>query len=457
MSAREELLAISSVDGRYASKTAELAPIVSEFGLIERRVAVEAGWLATLGSGILPDVEPFSDKTQDYIAATAEEFSVEDAAAVKEIEKTTNHDVKAVEKWMRNKFADHPELSNRLELIHFSATSEDINNLAYAMMVRDARDQVIAPAISRIHDDLFERAVDYAEVPMLGRTHGQPATPTTLGKEMAVYHERVGDSLERLGAISIMGKFNGATGNFNAADVAYPEVDWPTVNAKFVEKLGFEVNRATTQIEPHDWLAAFCKELGLNNRIMTDLAQDMWLYIEQEYFTQEVKEGEVGSSTMPHKVNPIDFENAEANFGMANAVLGYLAEKLPVSRLQRDLSDSSALRTLGTAFGHTTVAHASLRKGLGKSTPNYPKIEGDLDKNWAVLTEAVQTVMRRYGAEDPYGAMKAVSRGKSLTEADYLKIVSGLDIPNEAKQRLLELQPSTYLGYAKEIAYLGSK
>jgi adenylosuccinate lyase len=452
MGAQEKLLAVTPIDGRYAGKVEDLSTITSEYGLIQRRVAVETGWLATLGSGILPDVEPFSDVTLKHLVGTAKDFSVEDAEAVKDIEATTNHDVKAVEVWMRERFAGHPELSGHLELIHFSATSEDINNLAYAMMVRDARADVLMPKIEAIQEDLFDKADEYADIPMLGRTHGQPATPTTLGKEMAVFAERLDDSLTRLADIAIFGKFNGATGSYNAAAIAYPEVNWPEANAKFVHNLGFDTHEATTQIEPHDWLAAFCNELGLNNRIMTDAAKDMWLYISQGYFKQRIKEGEVGSSTMPHKVNPIDFENAEANLGVANAILGYLADKLPVSRLQRDLSDSSALRTLGEAFGHTAVAHASMKRGLGKIYPDEEKMVADLSDNWPVLTEAVQTVMRRYNIEDPYGKMKEISRGKPLTEEGYLQTVAELDIPEEAKQRLQALEPHTYIGYAPEIA-----
>ncbi len=453
MGVQEELLAVTPIDGRYASKVEDLAPITSEYGLIQRRVAVEAAWLSMLGSGVLPDVEPFSDQTQEFLGDIAPNFSVEDAAEVKAIEKETNHDVKAVELWLRRYCSGVEELEENLELIHFSATSEDINNLAYAMMVRDARDEVIVPKIDAIREDLDGKAVQYADIPMMGRTHGQPATPTTLGKEMAVFSVRLDNSLIRLGGISIEGKFNGATGNYNAAAIAYPEVDWRAVNDEFVEdRLGFDAAEITTQIEPHDWMAAFCNELGLNNRIMTDISQDMWLYISQGYFKQRVKAGEVGSSTMPHKVNPIDFENAEANLGVANAMLGYLAAKLPVSRLQRDLSDSSALRTLGEAFGHTAVAHASLLRGLGKVFPNEEKMTADLDENWSVLTEAVQTVMRRYGLDDPYGKMKEVSRGKPLGKVDYLRIVAGLDIPEEARQQLENLRPSTYTGYAAEIA-----
>lgn len=453
MGAPEELLAITPIDGRYASKVEELAPITSEYGLIKRRVAVEASWLSMLGRvGVLPDVSSFSDSAGNFLAMTASNFSIEDAVEVKSIEKETNHDVKAVELWLRRRCSEVPELAENLELIHFSATSEDINNLAYAIMVRDVRDDVLVHSVEEIHDDIDDKAEEYADISMLSLTHGQPATPTTLGKEMAVYSERLDQSLTRLGGITIRGKFNGATGGYAAAAVAYPEVDWPAVNKEFVESWGFSAAQATSQIEPHDWLAAFCNELGLNNRIMTDLSQDMWHYISRGYFKQQLKEGEVGSSTMPHKVNPIDFENAEANFGVAHAVLTHLAHKLPVSRLQRDLSDSSALRTLGEAFGHTLVAHKSIQRGLGKIYPDEEKMWKDLDENWPVLTEAVQTVMRRYNVEDPYGKMKEISRGKPLTEEGYLQIVAELDIPEEAKQRLQALEPHTYIGYAPEIA-----
>jgi adenylosuccinate lyase len=452
MGVEEQLTAITPIDGRYADKVAALQSITSEFGLIQRRVAVEAAWLGHLGNGTLPDVPAFSDSAADTLVASVEDFSVSDAADIKAIEKETNHDVKAVEIWLRRRFASHPELSERLELIHFSATSEDINNLAYAMMIRDAREDVLEPAIRTIRHDLGEKAIDYAGIPLLGRTHGQAATPTTLGKEMAVFGERLDKSLGRLGGIATYGKFNGATGGYNAAAVAYPEVNWPEVNRRFVRDLGFQTHHATTQIEPHDWIAAFCNELGLSNRIMTDLSQDVWTYISQGYFKQRTKAGEVGSSTMPHKVNPIDFENAEANFGAANATLKYLAEKLPVSRLQRDLSDSSALRTLGEAFGHTVVAHASVRKGLGKIYPDEARMDQDLDENWAILTEAIQTVARRYGLENPYDKMKAASRGVAFDRDTYLRTVEELDVPDDAKQRLQALKPSTYLGYAEEIA-----
>lgn len=452
MGVNEQLLAIAPLDGRYADKVQALAPITSEYGLIKRRVGVEAGWLATLGSGVLPDVDPLGQVAHDHLRQITDGFSVEDAVEVKEIERTTNHDVKAVEMWLRRELGGHDLFANYLELIHFGATSEDINNLAYAMQVRDTRDLVIQPGIDAVAIDLETKADRYASVPMLARTHGQPATPTTLGKEMRVFSERLRGSQLRLGSISILGKFNGATGNYNAVTAAYPDVDWPSVSAQFVRSLGFEFNPTTTQIEPHDWTAVFCNETALSNTIMTDLVRDMWLYISQGYFTQEVKAGEVGSSTMPHKVNPIDFENAEANFGVANATLTFLASKLPISRLQRDLSDSSAQRTFGEAFGHTLVGQQSLKKGLGKVHASPNKIAEDLNSEWSVLTEAVQTVMRRYGVQGAYDAIKAVSRGKTLSQAEYIELVDTIDVPNDAKERLRNLTPGTYLGRAVDIA-----
>ncbi|MGH7196080.1 MAG: adenylosuccinate lyase [Candidatus Saccharimonadales bacterium] len=318
-----------------------------------------------------------------------------DAEAVKQIEKTTNHDVKAVEIWLRGELSGDEKFHNYLELVHFGCTSEDINNLAYAMMLRDSRDTVLRPGIDEITSDLHEKAYNYSNIPMLAHTHGQPATPTTLGKEMAVFAERLGKSSARLGAVAIMGKFSGATGSYNAVSVAYPEINWPKISKEFIESLGFEADVATTQIEPHDWQAVFASELALSNSIMIGLARDMWAYISKDYFKQQIITAEVGSSTMPHKVNPIDFENAEANFGVANALLGFLSTKLPISRLQRDLSDSSTQRAIGEAFGHTYVAQRSLLKGLGRVVANEEAMTADLDEAWPVLTEAMQTVMRR--------------------------------------------------------------
>ncbi len=453
MGEMEQLLAVTPLDGRYSDKVEALSPIVSEFGLIQRRVAVEVGWLSTLASGVLPDVAPLADMHLDALNALPGSFSIKDAKRIKEIERTTNHDVKAVEVWLREELKlGNDAYHDYIELVHFGCTSEDINNLAYALMVRDVRDRVLVPEMDELIESLESKAGDYASIPMLARTHGQPATPTTLGKEMEVFSERLCLHTERLGSIAILGKFNGASGNYNAVTVAYPEVDWPSVSRQFIESLGFGYNRATTQIDAHDWLAAFTNEAALGNTILIDVSRDMWTYIMLGYFKQRVKAGEVGSSTMPHKVNPIDFENAEANFGVANSIFGHLAAKLPISRLQRDLSDSSAQRALGEAFGHTLVGQKSIKRGLGKIYPDEAAIQSDLDKEWAVLTEAVQTVMRRYKVSGGYDAMKAASRGKSLTETDYIQIIEDLDIPDEARVRLRQLSPSTYIGRARDIA-----
>lgn len=452
MGTQEQLLAVTPLDGRYADKVEPLVPIVSEYGLIKRRVLVEASWLGELSKEEIPGVPPLSDEAVDELGSIVDSFDVEDALRVKEIEKTTNHDVKAVEMWLRERLTGNQSFTDYLELIHIGCTSEDISNLAYALMMRDARDKVLMPAIEEVGQDLDNKASSYADIPMLARTHGQPATPTTLGKEMAVFSERILDSAGRLGNVAILGKFNGASGNYSAITFAYPEVNWPSVSRRFVETLGLGFNGITTQIEPHDWMAVLFNEVALGNTIMTDLSRDMWAYISNGIFKQQVVAGEVGSSTMPHKVNPIDFENAEANFGIGNAVLSYLSGKLPISRLQRDLSDSSAQRAIGEAFGHTHVAHKSLQKGLAKVNPDTDRIAKELDGEWSVLTEAVQTIMRRYGVTGAYEAIKAVSRGKAFTKADYLELVASIDLPNEAKQRLLELTPQTYIGRASDLA-----
>jgi len=448
----DPLTAVNPLDGRYADKVSELGEITSEYALIRNRAAIEADWLKTLGSGILPDVPALSDLQRGEIEGVLNEFTIADARRIKEIERTTNHDVKAVELWLRERLSGDETLTPYLELIHFGLTSEDVNNLAYARMFREARGNVLLPGIFAITDELDEKADQYSGTSLLAQTHGQPATPTTLGKEMRVFSERLEDSATRLGAIAIRGKLNGASGNFNALHVAYPDVDWRTVSHDFIVEQGFIPNQVTTQIESHDWMAVFANELSLSNTIMTDLARDMWAYISRGVFKLKVVKGEVGSSTMPHKVNPIDFENAESNLGTANAVLSSLAVRLPISRLQRDLSDSSTQRTIGTALGHTVVGHKSLKRGLGKVTPNEDKIAEELDGEWSVLTEAVQTVMRRYGVSGAYETIKAVSRGKSLDREAYLELVEQIDIPDGPKGRLRELSPRTYLGYAPQIA-----
>lgn len=448
----ERLMAVTPLDGRYGDKVADLSEITSEYGLMHYRATVEVEWLATLGSGILPDVAPFDDRQRDELTAIREGFSVEDAQRIKDIEKTTNHDVKAVEMWLRERLSGDETFADYLELIHFGLTSEDVNNLAYAFMLEDARKKVLLPGLEGVQQDLETKAEAYAGIPLLARTHGQPATPTTLGKEMAVFSDRLYYSGERLGRVAILGKLNGASGNYNALAYAYPEVEWRGVSHQFVESLGFGVNHTTTQIEPHDWMAAYFNEVALGNTIMTDVSKDMWLYISNHVFKQQAKAGEVGSSTMPHKVNPIDFENAESNLGTANALLRSLADRLPISRLQRDLSDSSTQRTVGEALGHTVVGHKSLKRGLGKINPDTEAIGEELGREWAVLTEAVQTVMRRYKVTGAYELIKAASRGKALDQTGYLEIVEAIEVPEAEKQRLRELTPHTYIGYAAEIA-----
>lgn len=449
---KHQLLAVGPLDGRYAEKTQALQPITSEYGLIQRRVQVGAQWVSVLGGGILPDVEPLSSRAQDALAAIPATFGIEDALEIKAIEKVNNHDANAVVRWLKDRLSQSEELRPYTEFVHFGGTSEDTNNLATALMVRDARDEVLIPSTQAIVDTLGARAHEYAELPQLARTHGQPASPTTHGKEMAVFAQRLQRHVFALGGISIFGKFNGATGNYSAANFAYPEVDWVAASQKLVASFGFEYNGTTTQIEPHDWMARFFNELSLGNTIMTDLSRDIWMYISMKELAQKVNPNEDGSSAMPNKVNPIDAENAEANFGVASAVLRHLAEKLPISRLQRDLSDSSAQRTIGEAFGHTLIGHTSLKKALGKVHPNEIEMAANLDANWAVLMEPVQTVMRRYGVEGAYDLIKEASRGKDIGPDEYRDLVGALNIPDEAKSRLLTLTPAAYTGMAAEIA-----
>ena len=450
--AESNLMAVSPLDGRYADRVEVLSPIVSEYGLMKYRVAVEVEWLRTLRSGVLPDIDPLSKQADEELARISLDFSEEDAGRIKEIESVTKHDVKAVEMWLREKLEDRPELQDQLELIHFGCTSEDINNLAYAMMFRDVRDDVLLPAFDDLGRDLETKAHDYADIALLARTHGQPATPTTVGKELAVFVKRLNGVVKNLGQSAINGKFNGATGNYSAVSFAYPDIDWETVSRAFVENLGFTFNDVTTQIESHDGIAEFSNELALANTILTDLARDMWLYISNGVFKQITVEGEVGSSTMPHKVNPIDHENAEANFGIANALLTHLAGKLPISRLQRDLSDSSSFRAFGEAFGHTVVAISSLNRGLKKVEPDLVAIEAELKDEWAILAEPLQTVMRKHNVANAYDVIKRLSRGKPFSGVTYKEIVKGLDIPVSDKKRLLDLTPLTYVGLAPKIA-----
>ncbi|BBD79308.1 adenylosuccinate lyase [Aerosticca soli] len=447
------LTALSPLDGRYAAKVDPLRPIFSEWGLMRRRVQVEIAWLRALAAepGIV-ELPSFSAAAQGRLEAIVEDFDLAAGERIKAIEATTNHDVKAVEYFIKERMDGDPELARAREFVHFACTSEDINNLAYALMLRDAREGVLLPAFDRIIATLRAMAHAHAALPMLARTHGQTASPTTLGKELANVVARLAGQRESLAALAIPGKINGAVGNYNAHVIAYPEVDWPTFSRRFVEALGLRWNAYTTQIEPHDGIAAYCDALRRLNVILIDFARDVWGYISLGYFRQALKAGEVGSSTMPHKVNPIDFENAEGNLGLANALLGHFAEKLPISRWQRDLTDSTVLRALGTAFGHTLIALDALAKGLGKLQVNPERLAADLDASWEVLAEAVQTVMRRHGLPEPYEQLKALTRGQGITRESMRAFIEGLALPGEARQRLLDLTPASYTGLAEALA-----
>jgi len=447
------LTALSPLDGRYAAKAAPLRPIFSEFGLMHRRVHVEIHWLLALGAhpGIV-ELPAFPSDAADRLLAIANDFSAEDGERIKAIEATTNHDVKAVEYFIKEKIGNDPALSQAKEFVHFACTSEDINNLAYSLMLHDAREAVLLPAIDQVIATLRALAHDHAGLSLLSRTHGQTASPSTMGKEIANVVARLERQRRQLVAIEIPGKINGAVGNYNAHVIAYPDVDWPALASRFVDGLGLVFNPYTTQIEPHDGIAEFADVLRRINIILVDLSRDIWGYISLGYFRQALKAGEVGSSTMPHKVNPIDFENAEGNFGLANALLGHFAEKLPISRWQRDLTDSTVLRALGTAFGHTLVALESLQKGLGKLNVNAERIAADLDASWEVLAEAVQTVMRRFGLPEPYEQLKALTRGQGITKDSMRTFIAGLDLPAEAKKALAELTPASYIGLAADLA-----
>jgi adenylosuccinate lyase len=448
-----QLLALSPLDGRYAGKVDALRPIFSEYGLIHARVRVEVEWLLALATepGIV-ELEPFSDAAIARLRALAADFAVADAARVKEIERTTNHDVKAVEYLIKERLKDDAELGPALEFVHFACTSEDINNLSYALMLREARDGVLLPTLDALVAKLRSMAHEHAALPMLSRTHGQTASPTTVGKELANVVARLQRQRDVLAELPTPGKINGAVGNYNAHVAAYPEVDWPKFSQAFVESFGLAWQPYTTQIEPHDGIAELCDAMKRIDMICIDLARDTWGYISLGYFRQSVKAGEVGSSTMPHKVNPIDFENAEGNFGIANALFEHFAAKLPVSRWQRDLTDSTVLRALGTALGHALVGFEALQRGLGKLSVNPDRLAADLDASWEVLAEAVQTVMRRHGLPNPYEQLKALTRGHGITEASMREFIAGLELPPDAKQRLLAMTPGSYTGLAERLA-----
>ncbi len=447
------LLALSPLDGRYASKTDALRPIFSEYGLIKARITVEIEWLLALAAepGIV-ELKDFSPAGKARLHKLIAAFSPAQAARVKEIERTTNHDVKAVEYFIKEQLKDDAELGPALEFVHFACTSEDINNLSYGLMLGAARKDVLIPAYTGIAASLRKLAHAQATQPMLSRTHGQTASPTTLGKEIANVVARLERQIAQISAVELTGKINGAVGNYNAHVIAYPDVDWQDFARKFVESLGLVFNPYTTQIEPHDNVAEIGDAARRANTILIDLARDVWGYISLGYFKQRLKEGEVGSSTMPHKVNPIDFENAEGNFGLANALFEHFGAKLPISRWQRDLTDSTVLRALCTAFGHTLIAVDSLAKGLGKLEVNPQRLDADLDAAWEVLAEAVQTVMRRHGLPNPYEQLKALTRGQGITADSMRAFIESLDLPADDKQRLRALTPGSYIGLADKLA-----
>ncbi len=447
------LTALSPLDGRYASKTGDLRPIFSEYGLIKARVTVEVRWLQILAANPdIAEVPVFSSSANAFLNTIIDEFSENDALRVKNIEATTNHDVKAVEYLLKEKVADYAELATISEFFHFACTSEDINNLSYALMLKEARDTVLMPALNGIVESMTDGAKSYADQPMLARTHGQTASPTTMGKEWANVAYRMQRTVAQIKTTPIMGKINGAVGNYNAHLAAYPDLDWGGIAKDFVESLGIIWNPYTIQIEPHDYIAELNDALARFNTILIDFSRDLWGYVSLGYFKQRVIAGEVGSSTMPHKVNPIDFENAEGNLGLANAVLRHLAEKLPISRWQRDLTDSTVLRNLGVGFGYSILAYSSAQRGFSKLELNADKINADLDASWEVLGEAVQTVMRRYGLPNPYEQMKALTRGKGITPERLHTFIETLDIPDDAKATLLALTPATYTGNAADQA-----
>ena len=448
------LTALSPLDGRYAAKVAPLAAHFSEFGLIRARVRIEVAWLVALSEEPrIGEIAPFGVEARAALDAACTSFSPADAARVKAIERTTNHDVKAVEYWMKERFAAVPEIARASEFIHFACTSEDINNLAHGLMLAEARRAILLPALREIAAALRAIAHVNAAVPMLSRTHGQPATPTTLGKEMANVYARLERQIAAIERAPLKGKVNGAVGNYNAHVVAYPDVDWERLAAKVVAGLGLEFNPYTTQIEPHDYMAELFDAVARANTVLIDLDRDIWGYVSLGYFRQNMKEGEVGSSTMPHKVNPIDFENSEGNLGLANAMLRHLAEKLPVSRWQRDLTDSTVLRNMGGALGHALLGWMSLAQGLARLAVDEARIAADLDANWEVLAEPIQTVMRRYGVPNPYERLKALTRGVTgITRESLHAFIDGLTIPADAKTRLKALTPATYIGKAAELA-----
>jgi len=443
------LTAISPVDGRYGSRTVELRDIFSEFGLIKYRVTVEVRWLQQMASiAGIAEVPALSAEANQLLNSIVDNFSLADAQRVKDIERTTNHDVKAVEYLLKEKVAGLPELAAVSEFIHFACTSEDINNLSHGLMLKTARDQVLLPLCDQLLSALKELAVRYKSIPMMARTHGQPASPTTLGKEMANVYIRLLRQREQIAAVQMLGKFNGAVGNYNAHLSAYPDLNWHQISEQFVTSLGLSWNPFTTQIEPHDYIAELFDAVARFNTILIDFDRDVWGYIALGHFKQKTIAGEIGSSTMPHKVNPIDFENSEGNLGLANAIFQHLASKLPISRWQRDLTDSTVLRNLGIGFGYTVIAYHATLKGISKLEVSETNLLSELDQNWELLAEPVQTVMRRYGVEKPYEKLKELTRGKRITPADLHAFIDHLDVPEQAKVQMKQFTPDNYIGAA---------
>ncbi|MGE3920464.1 MAG: adenylosuccinate lyase [Gammaproteobacteria bacterium] len=447
------IFAISPVDGRYAEKLEDLRPIFSEYGLMRFRLLVEIRWLQCLAKSTeISEVKPLSEHANNTLENLYLNFSKQDAERIKNIEKTTNHDVKALEYFLKEHISEHHELKAVSEFIHFACTSEDINNLAYALMLKTARTQCLLPLMDELLLELKKLAHDFADVPMLSRTHGQPATPTTMGKEIAVFVSRLKRQYEMFLNVVLMGKINGAVGNFNAHHVAYPKVDWQRVSRDFVTSLNLNYSEYTTQIESHDFIAEYFHSMMRFNTILIDLSRDCWSYISSDYFKQKTVAHEVGSSTMPHKVNPIDFENAEGNLSISNTIIDFLANRLPISRWQRDLVDSTLLRNMGVGIAHALIGYQSLLKGLRKLEINQERISSDLNAHWEVLTEALQTVMRRYGIENPYEQLKALSRGKMVTRDSLNAFIDTLHLPAEVKKQLSALTPETYTGFAEALA-----
>ena len=447
------LLAISPLDGRYKSKCEDLAPYFSEFALMRYRVLVEVKWLQKLSEhDQIDELQAISDRGLEYLNDLIESFSIADAQRIKAIEATTNHDVKAVEYFIKEKFENNTELSGQLEFVHFACTSEDINNLAYALMMRDGRDKVMLNQMREIENKLAQLANNFADQPMLCRTHGQPASPSTIGKEFANVAHRLRRQIAQIESSEILGKINGAVGNYNAHLVAYPSIDWQAIAKEFVEGLGLSWNPYTTQIEPHDYVAELFDAVCRFNTVLIDFDRDIWAYISLGYFKQRTIAGEVGSSTMPHKVNPIDFENSEGNLGIANAIMTHLSEKLPISRWQRDLTDSTVLRNIGTGLAHSLIAYRATMKGITKLELNAQAVDDDIDSSWEILAEPIQTVMRRYRIEKPYEKLKELTRGKQIDQQSVQNFIKNLTIPESAKQELLQLTPRKYLGNAVEQA-----